>query len=355
MGKKFLYIISSLLFFLIIVEIFSTIIFYFKDDDSALIKVNNLEDVPFAYYKFSESTNSFTKKKYLNPDGFASDAIVEKLFGKYRIVLIGGSVAEGLGRMTDSVSQLPMLQNDLNRTFTTTKIELFNAAIAGYTIEQQFILFQLYLKKYKPDMVIDLSGFNDAKSFKLNRNFSTGSILPPPSYRYFKVMEFNHEKGSFWWRFTSLFRSTTRTVLFINNMLKGKNQYDYSSIKETDLSAAADFYISVSSDIKNLAKAYGASYYLFLQPTRWYDSSSKNYMRSKDEDEKIALLYNMMEQRVMKSPYGKSITNVIDSHLNCFTDECHLNYLGNQLLSRRISSELKTLTDGDSSLISISF
>ena len=115
MLKKTLYVFATLFIFLVVVEIFTTILFYFKDLQTTLITVKNVEDAPYLYYKFSESENPATGKKYLNPDGLASDLPVTKTNNKFRIALIGGSVAEGLGRISDSITKQPMFEMELKK------------------------------------------------------------------------------------------------------------------------------------------------------------------------------------------------------------------------------------------------
>ena len=55
--------------------------------------------------------------------------------------------------------------------------------MSGYVVEQEFLLLQLVLQKYEPDLVFGLDGYNDLMSYKLNRHTSKTIPLPPQNSR----------------------------------------------------------------------------------------------------------------------------------------------------------------------------
>ena len=193
-------------------EIFFGIIFWFKDT-SELIHVSSIKDTAFVYYQ--------SEADYLNEDGFSTTKPIKKPDGVFRIALIGGSVAENLGESLNEQGIL-ILENELNKAFQTNVIEVVNAALAGYGVEQEFIKTQLViLKKYNPDLIIGLNGADDLHSFFLNRFEKTITSFPPQNYRQFNIIEQGKRNKSFIARFRPLLRNNLRAWNVFKRLLGG--------------------------------------------------------------------------------------------------------------------------------------
>lgn len=109
-----------------------------------------------------------------NAQGFrrAEDVALNKPAGTYRIFLMGGSTAYGLGSLSPQGHQkYPVLKNAetidryveefLQRTMPSRRIEVINAAIPSHSSHHHLIYLNQTILKYHPDMIIFIDGYND--------------------------------------------------------------------------------------------------------------------------------------------------------------------------------------------------
>ncbi|MBS0159871.1 MAG: SGNH/GDSL hydrolase family protein [Nitrospira sp.] len=109
-----------------------------------------------------------------NAQGFRRDEDVptQKPAGTYRIFLMGGSTAYGLGSLSPQGHQkYPMLKNSetiahylegyLNDLLPSRRIEVINAAISSHSSHHHLIYLNQTILKYHPDMVVFIDGYND--------------------------------------------------------------------------------------------------------------------------------------------------------------------------------------------------
>ena len=80
----------------------------------------------------------------------------------FRIIVLGGSAAFGIGASNDDASLCVQLEKTLNDSYPGRVIEVINAACIGYTSSQELIMYQFIMCEYKPDLVVVLDGFNDS-------------------------------------------------------------------------------------------------------------------------------------------------------------------------------------------------
>ena len=342
--KKFTYIILTFLFSLIILEIGLSIVFYFKDQTWQAINLPFTKDSPYLYFTFSKSN---TDRICHNIDGFRTDNQIEKKDSNiFRIALIGGSVAEFLGCEKDSSNNL-LLQTELNNALQTNCIEIIDAGTSAYVVEQEFILTQLILQKYKPDLIIGLHGYNDLVSFKFNRYINDQILLPPLNYHDFLVIEQGKYNAKFISRFSYLFKSTIRAYDFIKHYFNNQNSYDYSSVSEKTYEDYSNQYVNVINDIKDFCQSKGIRYYDFLQPIKYYNNQSEDYLIG-DEVPQVTKMYNAFEQKQTNLNYTFSLTHVFDNNLKVYKDDCHVTPEGNVILAKAIALCLKNIIENDS-------
>ncbi len=343
--KKLSYIIITVFLSLIILEIGFSLIFYFKDQSVQAINLPCTKDTPYLYYSFLPSN---TDRISQNTDGFLTNSPIEKKDSSiYRIALIGGSVAEHLGAEKDSANQF-VLQKELNTILRTNNIEIIDAGTSAYVVEQEFLLIQLILQKYKPDLIIGLHGYNDLSSFKFNRYVNNQILLPPLNYRDFLVIEQGKRNNQFISRFTSLFKNTYRAYDFVKRYFTKQNTYDYSSVTNQTYEAYSNQYITIINDIKDFSQSKGIKYYDFLQPIRYYNNQSENYLLSHDEVIQMTKMYHAFEEKQTKLNFAFSLSHLFDTHLNVYTDDCHVTPEGNSILAKAIASQLKNIIEVDS-------
>ena len=109
-----------------------------------------------------------------NAQGFrrAEDVALKKAAGTYRIFLMGGSTAYGLGSLFPQGHQkYPVLKNAetidhyveelLQRNIPSRRIEVINAAIPSHSSHYHLIYLNQTILKYHPDMIIFIDGTND--------------------------------------------------------------------------------------------------------------------------------------------------------------------------------------------------
>lgn len=106
--------------------------------------------------------------------------------GVYRIIVLGGSAAWGIGAATYEQTFSGVMRARLNGgDIKAGKIEVINAAQAGYNSTQELILLEEELLDYDPDFVIFFDGYNDIGwSLISYENFPEGAYWQTP-YDYY--------------------------------------------------------------------------------------------------------------------------------------------------------------------------
>src|SRR6266480_1978409 len=115
-----------------------------------------------------------TRGIHHNRQGFrrTGEVMLAKPAGTYRIFLMGGSTAYGLGGLWPHIQRtFAVLKNSetidayleriLGDSVPGTHIEVINAAITSTWTHHELIYLNQTLLRYQPDMVLFLDGFND--------------------------------------------------------------------------------------------------------------------------------------------------------------------------------------------------
>ena len=127
----------------------------------AFIGFNNEKNMSLSYAKTNNFSYQYTNNKISNPE-----VTIKKIF------LVGGSVAFGFGASAVSNNITNMLDcylND-NEKNKLVKWEVLNFSFISCQSTSEMNIINKYIKIYKPEYVIQLSGFNDL-FFYLNNNF----------------------------------------------------------------------------------------------------------------------------------------------------------------------------------------
>ncbi len=97
---------------------------------------------------------------------------------KYRIMILGGSAAMGLGatRREKLFSNL-LLENLQSQTNSLHKFEVLNCAVGDYSSSQSLLAFQGELIQFAPDMIVIVDGFNDFSHSTWGSKFAGGAWL----------------------------------------------------------------------------------------------------------------------------------------------------------------------------------
>ncbi len=85
---------------------------------------------------------------------------LEKPANTYRIILLGGSAAWGLGASSNQTTISSLLEEKLQASGKEIQYEVFNFSEIGYSSSQELILWN-EISLYQPDLVIHYTGYND--------------------------------------------------------------------------------------------------------------------------------------------------------------------------------------------------
>lgn len=299
-------------------------------------------DAPYVYYQKE------------NKEGFDIDASIPfaKDSTEYRILIIGGSVAYGLANLKDSAGK-NYLTTLLSNMVYSKKVVLLNGALPAYVSQQEFIALQMHLRKYKPDMVVALHGFNDVESFRVNHNADDVKFIPSPVFytgdefspalkaveSYKKTYTINGVSEGY-------YRYLRKSINYIGKAAgAGKYAYeDYSRVTNETISKYAVAFKTIVSDLKNFCEANKIIYVDFLQPVQFYKQKDSTYYaadKSKEANPFLSKLYYQMELLTDSMPGHESLTG-IDHEQLYFTDECHPNSKGYQYLAKEICKRIET-------------
>ncbi len=309
---------------LLLLEFSLSIFFHFKDKKTSTV---DAADYPYLYFLMNSGNGS-------NEYGMKTDRPLQKNQQKFRIILTGGSVARGQGDSENSISFY--LGKMLNDSLNTERIEVINAGMSAFVLEQEFIFIQMILQYYKPDMIISLDGFNDLYSYYLNRPFEKEWKMFPHQWKDFKVIENQKQNKKFLSRFTGLFRNISRAVNGISNKTKF-NHFDWEQIPDSELQSVSDSYWNVADDIFDFSNSKGIDYFHFLQPLRDYKAGNNHFVFDKPV---LNDLYTIMDMDAQRFTFTSSLTDILTDHPEVFTDYCHLNAEGNEMVAKKIVEKI---------------
>lgn len=152
-------------------------------------------------------TEQQVKQASLSPDHppvlFRSGpAKYEKPEGIFRVITMGGSNAYGYGVFDYRNTFTAQLESKVKTKYPERKFEFIAGTVNGYTTFQNLVLYRMYLKHYRPDLVIIYCNYND----------SGLGLGPYSQHDLFKkqtgidIEDFNPEKipkdqaGTFFWK-----------------------------------------------------------------------------------------------------------------------------------------------------------
>lgn len=87
---------------------------------------------------------------------------IEKEPGTFRVMTMGGSNAEGAGIEFYKDILTGILETRLKKKYPEKKLEFIAAAVSGYALYQNLLFYKLYMREYRPDLVILYANINDA-------------------------------------------------------------------------------------------------------------------------------------------------------------------------------------------------
>lgn len=173
-----------------------------------------------------------------NAQGFrrSEDVLREKPEGTYRVFLMGGSTAYGLGGLwahlqeeyavldnTETIDAY--LEAELQGALPDRRVEVINAAITSTWTHHSLIYVNQAILGYDPDMILFLDGFNDFYYTNLGHdqfgsysyNLPSRVIMGEPS-----VSALAYANGWWWFRRSALAHLVGRGLRVVKLIIKGK-------------------------------------------------------------------------------------------------------------------------------------
>lgn len=303
---------------LILLEIVLGIVFRIKDRN--LIEAE-ASDYPYLYFLLTEQQGE------RNCDGFKTHYTREKPDSVIRIAITGGSVAYGNQAETTIAAQLETM---LNKDQPKKQYEVINAGVPAYVIEQEFIMIQLVLQYYKPDIIVSLSGYNDLISADINRSNEGSRWLAPHNWDDFRCIETNKNKKSVSSRFFGLFPNIARLLDFGQRRAQD-DKHLYEQLEKNSHNMA-QVYAQRVTDIHAFCAAKGIAYIHCLQPVNWEFRSAENPERN----QALQQLYTAIQSQLDTCTYCHNFTSLFANSKTVFTDECHVTKAGNKTMAEEI-------------------
>lgn len=173
------------LLLLIVLEITGRIIYPFDPDKRALIKAERDPHVQLSYVSTDGNGKTIfydihrKKTRYLpflgwigephtdlptiktNELGFRDKSLQPRKHNEYRIVILGGSTAWGMGASSNDKTVAGVLESQLNTSSDKYSYRVMNGAYPGWQSRQELTTLIEFYDEFDPDMVIALTGWND--------------------------------------------------------------------------------------------------------------------------------------------------------------------------------------------------
>ncbi len=305
------------------------IFFLFKDRN---LYRNDVVDYPYLYYLFQENEDT-------NEQGFKTTYSVEKPDGVFRIILVGGSVARGREPENSIAS---FLEKRLKESYPKQKIEVLNAGVSAFVVQQEFLLIQMILQDYNPDMIISLDGYNDLLTYKINMFEESPFPLPPHNWPVFQVISENKNQQNALFRFRYFFRNCHRAIQFFERKMS-ESIFQPGSVDRAEIYELNEQYWKIVRDTDDFCKVKDIEYVHFLQPVRFYRDQGL-MGPSTVWEELMTTFYQRFDSTAEATPFATSLTRVIHD-ADLFLDQCHLKTQGHQIIASEMAEVLTPMVE----------
>ena len=299
--------------------------------------------------------------------GFSQVTEKVKDGGTYRVLLVGGSVANYIGKSGELETALQKRLSDLR---DRRRLEVFNAALPGFKQPQQLAVINALLASgWIFDAIINIGGNNEI-AFVANHLFREGysPLLPyahpertlmaakmlykpqdeckgespfswHPVYQYIKIRCYRETLGKM-----------KRFVHFQPYLSVMRYKDDIPQTKEDAIRRAIKLWLVSSRSAYAIASINGIRYLEVIQPSQYLEGS-KTFSR---EEAKLVLSDRSMKvvgegySLVQQEDFGVPSENILDTRFiyaktrqPVYSDNCcHLNQEGERILALSIAHKL---------------
>jgi hypothetical protein len=257
-------------------------------------------------------------------------------------LMLGGSLVFGSYSPSNDTTIPSLLETEFNKFSSITNI--INCGIGGHIINQHFILLtQLLLLKYKPKLVICISGYNDFLNFL---SFDNPGF--PQNKSFEKIIDiFCHEN-----RFKGVVSAVKNRLFFKKNI--SKRQYSLNDY-ENCLGDHVNNYVFQIKLINHICNSNKTNFVNVLQPC--LVESKKKFTKTESEIiNSIEFKYPFYREisKMFFDSVSKEITNLNDfkhtyfdlrslfdnEDSQIFIDPCHMGDRGNDLISKFLFNKI---------------
>ena len=378
-----------LILLLVVLEITGRIIYPFETDERALIMAERDPRLELSYFGGEHDGKSILydihskQSRYLpflgwigkpnidlptistNALGFRDAPLQPRTEGVYRILLLGGSTAWGLGASANAATVSGALESILNESNAGRHVRVMNGAYPGWQSRHELVALMEYFSQFDPDLVIALTGYNDLHVMALGGNpdlqmRAESQMLADAVDASLKPMgtlqAVRKVVGSLGiWRIVVYFREMMQNNATGVSKVLAYDKGDSDRI----LPGVADRYVTMS----NYAARHGAHLLIAVQPDIY--TTGKSFPPEEQQvrerfTEKYAHIADVYSQyRRDAIGYFSAITaaddnaSVMDlaavfdnSEEPVFLDECHLNDKGHRMVAESLARTINELYPG---------
>jgi lysophospholipase L1-like esterase len=340
----------------------------------------HLVSYQFDDYKIILPTPNYANLKgiYHNAQGFREreNTPRQKDPGLFRIFLMGGSTAYGLGSLSSfGQERYSLITNEetidyyledyLKQKFPGRRIEVINAAITSHYSHHHLIYLNQTILKYDPDMVIFIDGFNDYYPYK--KGFDQFADYAYQERAHLFMGEPSGEAWltySGWWlfrksHFVHLAAKTLRPVGIAISRIGARRQViDVKDALENLRENAGRNFVKMVERNGLILKYENVIPVFALQPEIAFRQAKKfspleqnifremdahwqeNYVQFKNEARPMVAKY--LEESTAKT--GSTFIDLTDIYGgvdgDVYTDYCHLTPLGNKRLAEVLGDQV---------------
>lgn len=278
----------------------------------------------------------------INSYGFRGPEIIkEKSEDIFRIFIVGGSTAAGLGSISDQTTIPGFLQKKINESNIQLKVEVINAGIAAATSLSESEYIKNYLKDFEPDLIIIYDGANDAR-YKIPENgIAFDTVITESEITVLQTMK------SFFGEF-EFYRTPFAIYSFLikNNI---ENTIIDPKMNDKQIDKIIELWENRITSICELGKKEGFSTMVALQPMI---GSGEKILQGDELDfftktngqlDSIKILKGMSEKlEKMEEKCSKTIDlrGVFDDVVEpIYFDDVHVVEFGNELVAQKLFEE----------------
>jgi hypothetical protein len=283
----------------------------------------------------------------------------------FTIITTGGSTIFGVGS-SDNSTTVPSILEQLIYQRLKLRAEVVNLALRGAQSFQEMLLLDRFFAEYRADLVLTISGRNDADA-ALRDPTVEGAFLKPPVWNNAVPLVHKAERGEF---MVIGLQGKLRSLAYTYDLLYrwlGPSKKSKSTVKtpklnlrreaSTDTKQRAKISVTHFAVADQISKINGATFVMILQPTIFgkntWTEVEKDRMKRKGKKRGFGnwKKYRQNEEdfydalRKIEKPFHFiDLSNVfLESNETLYVDHCHYNDLAAEKLAEKIFESIEPL------------